>query len=92
MRIHLTDHSTAPDALAMAPFMVGDFIEYVGFKTSNNEVVCHTIIAMNVQITTAGAPTYIRIEEAIIGVYSSDPNAEIAETRVSESMNCGDLD
>jgi hypothetical protein len=76
----------------MAPFMVGDFIQYIGFKTSSNEVVCYSIVVMNVQITTTRAPTYIRVEEALIGVYSSNTNAEIAETRVSEWMNSCDKD
>ncbi|KAK3695699.1 hypothetical protein B0T22DRAFT_418518 [Podospora appendiculata] len=71
----------APDALVMAPFMVGDFIEYRGYRTAANTMVVFEIVAWNVQITTVGAPTYIRLEAALIGIYSADPNGEVAETR-----------
>ncbi|KAK0702992.1 hypothetical protein B0T26DRAFT_744154 [Lasiosphaeria miniovina] len=71
----------APDALFMAPFLVGDYIEYHGFRASTGNMVVFEIVAWNVQITTTGSPTYIRIEEALIGVFDSDPNVEVAETR-----------
>ncbi|KAK3311810.1 hypothetical protein B0H66DRAFT_571402 [Apodospora peruviana] len=71
----------APDPLVMAPFLVGDFIVYRGFRTPANQIVAFEIIAWNVQITTTGAPTYIRIEETLVGVYTNDPNGEVAETR-----------
>jgi len=67
----------------MAPLLVNDFIQYVGFKAANGEIVCYEITALNVQITTVGAPTYIRVEDALIGVYTANGNAEVAETRVS---------
>jgi len=67
----------------MAPLLVNDFIEYVGFKAANGEIICYEIAALNVQITTVGAPTYIRVEDALIGVYTGNGNAEVAESRVS---------
>ncbi|KAK3337683.1 hypothetical protein B0T19DRAFT_351584 [Cercophora scortea] len=71
----------APDSLVMAPFMIGDFIEYRGYRTPANTMVVFEIVAWNVQITTVGAPTYIRLEASLIGIYSADPNGEVAETR-----------
>ncbi|KAK3372722.1 hypothetical protein B0H63DRAFT_497084 [Podospora didyma] len=71
----------APDALVMSPFVVGDFIEYRGYRTSANQMVVFEIVSWNVQITTVGAPTYIRVEATLIGVYSNDPDGEVAETR-----------
>ncbi|KAK0649895.1 hypothetical protein B0T16DRAFT_324877, partial [Cercophora newfieldiana] len=71
----------APDPLIMAPFMVGDFIVYRGFRAPNNELIAFEIVAWNVQVTTSGAPTYIRVEEVLIGVYTSDTSGEVAETR-----------
>lgn len=65
----------------MAPFMVGDFIVYRGFRNAQNELICFEIVAWNVQVTTSGAPTYIRVEEVLIGVYTSDTSGEVAETR-----------
>ncbi|KAH7107125.1 hypothetical protein BKA62DRAFT_228793 [Auriculariales sp. MPI-PUGE-AT-0066] len=71
----------AVDPLVMAPFMVGDFIEYIGYKAANGELIAYTVTAMNVQITTTGAPTYIRVEDALIGVATTNGNFEVAETR-----------
>lgn len=73
----------APDPLVASPFLVGDFITYSGVKTSSGEIAAYEIVAMNLEITTTGAPSYIRVEEAQIGVFSSDTEAEIQETRVS---------
>ena len=67
----------------MAPLLPGDFIVYSGFKAKNGEVIANAIVAENVQITTTGVPTYIRVEEALVGVWTDDGNAEVAETRVS---------
>jgi hypothetical protein len=64
----------------MAPFLVGDFITYRGFRLGD-EIVCYEIVAWNVQITTSGVPAYIRVEESLVGIYTSDPNGEVAETR-----------
>ncbi|KAK0612634.1 hypothetical protein B0T17DRAFT_610700 [Bombardia bombarda] len=71
----------APDALVMAPFLAGDYVEYSGFRSASNEIVCFEMVAWNVQITTVGAPTYIRVEETLIGIYTADANGEVAETR-----------
>ncbi|KAH6691437.1 hypothetical protein F5X68DRAFT_274043 [Plectosphaerella plurivora] len=72
----------APNPLAMAPFMPGDFLEYSGFKNSAGEIVCYSIVATNIQIAAGtGNPSFIRVEDVNIGVYSADPNAEVAETR-----------
>lgn len=80
-------HSTAPDPLVMAPFMPGDFIEYSGFR-SGAEIICFEIVASNIQIITGataanGRPSYVRVEDANIGVFSADANAEAGQSRVS---------
>lgn len=41
---------TSPNPLAMAPFEPGDFLEYSGFKNSDGEIVCYSIVATNIQI------------------------------------------
>jgi hypothetical protein len=48
-----------------------------------NEIICYAIVAENIQITTTGVPTYIRMEDAIIGVFDPaiDAIAEFADTR-----------
>ena len=66
----------------MAPFVVGDFVEFSGIKVGG-EVICYTIVATNIQITTSGVPSYIRVEDAIIGVFTANPNAEEADTKAS---------
>ena len=65
----------------MAPFSVGDFIEYSGIRVGD-EVICYSIVATNVQITTSGVPSYVRMEDALVGVFTNNPNAEQADTRV----------
>jgi hypothetical protein len=70
----------------MAPFKAGDFLTFSGRKVGN-EIICYAITAENIQIrTTPGSnPTYIRMEDAIVGVY--DPAlvgaVEFADTRAS---------
>jgi hypothetical protein len=74
----------APDPLAMVPFRVGDFIEYSGIKAGGNEVLAHVITAMNVQVTTSASstvPNYIRMEDALIGVFDNAANVEVADVR-----------
>jgi hypothetical protein len=66
----------------MAPFLAGDYVEYGGIRVGS-EIVCFEILAPSVMITTTGNPTYIRMEDALIGVY--DPGqatiSEFADTR-----------
>ncbi|KAI6383550.1 hypothetical protein MCOR25_000007 [Pyricularia grisea] len=92
----------AVDPLVMAPLVPGDWIEYSGFKRGNT-YYAFEIVATNVQITTdpsRGDPTYIRVEDALIGVYNADPNVETAETKMigytsaaaSVSMSAVDID
>ena len=64
----------------MAPFLPGDFIVYRGFR-QGNQLVCFEIVAWNVQITTQGAPTYVRVEETLVGIYTPNTLGEVAETR-----------
>ncbi|KAK8016147.1 hypothetical protein PG993_014336 [Apiospora rasikravindrae] len=71
----------APDPLVMAPFVVGDWIEYSGYRNSAGQIVCYSIVASNIQITTGGSPTYIRMEDANIGVFTTDTNAEAGQTK-----------
>jgi hypothetical protein len=69
----------------MAPFIAGDYIEYSGIKVGG-EVICYTIVATSVMITTApgSTPAYLRIEDALIGVFDNTQaaTAEFADTRV----------
>ncbi|KAF2797557.1 hypothetical protein K505DRAFT_298215 [Melanomma pulvis-pyrius CBS 109.77] len=73
----------APDPLAMVPFRVGDFIEYSGLKLGA-EILAYAITAINVQVTTTASstvPNYIRVEDALIGVFDSAANVEMADIR-----------
>ncbi|KAI4747628.1 hypothetical protein E4T50_02024 [Aureobasidium sp. EXF-12298] len=70
----------APDALKMAPFQVGDYLEYSGVNIGGT-IVCYTIVAPNVQITTSGAPTFIRVEDAIVGIYDGGATSEFGDSR-----------
>lgn len=75
----------APDWKKMAPFLPGDYIEYAGIKVGA-EFWAYSITALNVQITTAASdtvPNFIRMEDAIIGVFDPDANVEVADIRVS---------
>jgi hypothetical protein len=70
----------------MAPLVPGDYVEYSGF-VGNGEHIVYELVATNIQLTTSGIPTYIRVEDAIIGVYTSDQNdRETAQTRVSRNQ------
>lgn len=40
-----------------------------------------SVVATNIQIATTGVPTYIRLEDVLIGVFSTDPNVEVARHR-----------
>ncbi|KAL1297994.1 hypothetical protein AAFC00_006500 [Neodothiora populina] len=71
---------SAPDSLFMAPFKVGDYVEYSGVKVGD-QIVCYEIVAPSVQITTSGAPTYVRVEDALVGVYDGGATSEFADTR-----------
>lgn len=80
----------APDPLVMAPFLAGDFVEYSGLKRANGDILAWAVTAINVQITTTASdtvPNYIRMEDALIGVFDSAANVEIADVRVSNSQN-----
>ncbi|CAI6341184.1 unnamed protein product [Periconia digitata] len=71
------------DPLAMVPFAVGDFIEYTGVKIGNS-IAAFEVSAVNVQATTSASdtvPQYIRVEDALVGVFSNDPNTESADFR-----------
>lgn len=66
----------------MAPFLVGDFLEYRGFwNKATSELVVFEAMALNVQITTVAPHTYIRVALGLIGVYTADTGIEIQETR-----------
>ncbi|KAG9857354.1 hypothetical protein KCU98_g874, partial [Aureobasidium melanogenum] len=70
----------APDPLKMAPFQVGDYLEYSGINIGGT-IVCYSIVAPNVQITTSGAPTYIRVEDAIVGIFDGTTTSEFGDSR-----------
>lgn len=72
----------------MAPFLVGDYVEFSGIN-AGGKVYAYEVVAANVQITTKGAngePIYIRMEDAIIGVFDDTTgvaaNNEFGDTRV----------
>jgi hypothetical protein len=68
----------------MAPIVPGDYLEYSGIQGSNGEIIVYNMVVSNVQITTTGVPTYIRMEDAIIGVFTTNTgDQEIAQIRVS---------
>ncbi|KAI4724308.1 hypothetical protein E4T49_07966 [Aureobasidium sp. EXF-10728] len=70
----------APDPLKMAPFQVGDYLEYSGIN-DGGIIVCYTIVAPSVQITTSGAPTYIRVEDAIVGIFDGGTTSEFGDSK-----------
>jgi hypothetical protein len=57
--------------------MVGDYITFSGVS-DGNEILAYSIVADSVQITTTGVPTYIRVEDAIIGTFDTQDPAEVA--------------
>lgn len=67
----------APDPLIMAPFKVGDYITFSGIS-DGGEIIAYSVVADSVQITTTGVPTYIRVEDAIIGTFDTQDPAEVA--------------
>ncbi|KAF2742049.1 hypothetical protein M011DRAFT_413349 [Sporormia fimetaria CBS 119925] len=74
----------APDPLVMSPFRAGDFIQYSGLKGSNGDILAWEITAVNVQITTTASdtvPNYIKLEDALIGVFDTANNIETADIR-----------
>jgi hypothetical protein len=82
----------APDPLTMAPLLPGDYIEFEGIKVGG-EIIAYGMVAPSVQILTPNGPTYLRVEEAIIGVFDTQNNGvvEFADSRViGYSSNPGD--
>jgi hypothetical protein len=71
----------AVDPLVMAPLVPGDFVEYSGFVAGNGEHIVYNLVATNIQLTTTGIPTYIRMEAALIGVFSASADQEVGQTR-----------
>lgn len=72
---------TAPDPMVMAPLVPGDFVEYAGVW-AGGEMLVYELVAANAQILTPSTfPPFIRMEDVLIGVFSADPNAEVAQTR-----------
>lgn len=68
-----------PNSLVMAPFAVGDFLDYSGIVV-NNEVICYSIVA-NLLVVSSD-PGYIRMEDALIGVIDNDLNVEFSQSKV----------
>lgn len=73
----------APDPLKMAPLKPGDYIEFEGIKVGN-EIIAYGMVAPSVQILTPNGPTYIRVEDAIIGVFDTQNagGVEFGDSRV----------
>ncbi|KAK9426686.1 hypothetical protein SUNI508_00213 [Seiridium unicorne] len=70
----------APDPLSMAPFLPGDFVTFAGIRR-DDEIICFSIIAQNVQITTLQDLVYIRTELGLLGIDNFNTNTELAESR-----------
>lgn len=68
-----------PDPMVMAPFAVGDFIDYSGIVVSD-EVICFSIVT-NLLIISSN-PGYIRMEDALVGIIDNDANAEFSQSKV----------
>ncbi|KAF9871191.1 hypothetical protein CkaCkLH20_11360 [Colletotrichum karsti] len=70
-----------PDWRFMAPFVPGDFITFSGYE-SGAIIMVYNLVAFNIQLTTAGTPNFIRMEDANIGVWTADTvNQEVAQTK-----------
>ncbi|KAH8655356.1 hypothetical protein BX600DRAFT_416530 [Xylariales sp. PMI_506] len=70
----------APDPLSMAPFLPGDFVTYSGIRRGD-ELICYSIVAENVQITTLQDVVYIRVESIKSGISNFNTNTELTESR-----------
>jgi hypothetical protein len=67
-----------PDVTKMVPFKVGDHLTFSGRKVGT-EIICFEIVVENVQIRTRPTQsTFIRVEDAIIGVFTTNANAEVS--------------
>lgn len=66
----------------MAPLKPGDYITFEGVKVGG-EMIAYGLLAENVQIWTPNGPTYIRIEDAIIGLHDAqaDTAVEFGDSR-----------
>lgn len=70
-----------PDATKMVPFKVGDHLTFSGRKVGT-EIICFEIVVENLQVRTRPTQSsFIRVEDAIIGVFTTNANAEMADTR-----------
>ena len=67
----------------MAPLLPGDYIEFEGIKVGN-EIIAYGMVTPSVQILTPDGPTYVRVEEVIIGVFDTQDGGlvEFADSRV----------
>lgn len=65
----------------MVPFKVGDHLTFSGRKVGT-EIIRFELVVENVQVRTRSTQSsYIHVEDAIIGVFTTDANAEMADTR-----------
>ncbi|KAI1841539.1 hypothetical protein JX265_013504 [Neoarthrinium moseri] len=71
---------TVADPLRMAPFLAGDFVTFSGIRRGN-EMICFSIVAQNVQITTLQDLVYVRMELGLLGIDNFNLNTELAESR-----------
>ncbi|KAI1083362.1 hypothetical protein F5B20DRAFT_529729 [Whalleya microplaca] len=70
------------DPLTMAPFLPGDFVTFMGIRRGD-EVICFSIVAQNVEITTLQDLVYIRVELGLVGISNFNPNVELRESRIT---------
>ncbi|KAH8655015.1 hypothetical protein BGZ60DRAFT_459662 [Tricladium varicosporioides] len=72
----------APNTTVMAPFQVGDYLEYSGIMVGG-KIYSYNVVA-NLEITTPPgiAPAYLRIEAALIGVLDPDPAVEVSQSKI----------
>lgn len=67
-----------PDVLSMAPFKAGDYITFSGIRVAG-EFIAYSITAESVQVLTGDTdPTFIRVEDAIIGTFDKQDLAVVA--------------
>lgn len=81
VKLKANEISVAPNATAMVPIRVGDYIEYSGIQVGGETIVYGMVV--NIDVRTSGSqPGYVRVEDALIGVQDTSPDVESARHRV----------
>jgi hypothetical protein len=70
-----------PNPLAACPLAPGDAIDYAGME-ADGKIWVWSVVVMNLNLLTSDTTAaYLRIEDALIGVFNPDPNVESARDR-----------